>query len=227
MLIVVLHCKKGRLVEQMNSIEISARTVEEAIKMALEELNLTEDEVNVEVLDEPSKGFLGILGGKMAKVKVTPKIDPLLDTKEFLLNVTEKMGLNVEIKTTRENEYVKMEFVGNDLGILIGRRGDTLDALQYLVNLIANKHINLRENNTDRLRIILDAEDYRQRREETLTKLAHKMADKVQKTGRKVVLEPMNPQERRIIHTALQDNEAVQTISEGAEPFRRIIIKEA
>lgn len=195
--------------------------------MALEELNLTEDEVNVEVLDEPSKGFLGILGGKMAKVKVTPKIDPLLDTKEFLLNVTEKMGLNVEIKTTRENEYVKMEFVGNDLGILIGRRGDTLDALQYLVNLIANKHINLRENNTDRLRIILDAEDYRQRREETLTKLAHKMADKVQKTGRKVVLEPMNPQERRIIHTALQDNEAVQTISEGAEPFRRIIIKEA
>ena len=138
-----------------------------------------------------------------------------------------KMGLNVEIKTTRENEYVKMEFVGNDLGILIGRRGDTLDALQYLVNLIANKHINLRENNTDRLRIILDAEDYRQRREETLTKLAHKMADKVQKTGRKVVLEPMNPQERRIIHTALQDNEAVQTISEGAEPFRRIIIKEA
>mgnify|MGYP000952898544 CR=1 FL=1 len=215
----------------MNSIEISARTVEEAIKMALEELNLTEDEVNVEVLDEPSKGFLGILGGKMAKVKVTPKIDPLLDTKEFLLNVTEKMGLNVEIKTTRENEYVKMEFVGNDLGILIGRRGDTLDALQYLVNLIANKHINLRENNrennTDRLRIILDAEDYRQRREETLTKLAHKMADKVQKTGRKVVLEPMNPQERRIIHTALQDNEAVQTISEGAEPFRRIIIKEA
>ena len=211
----------------MNSIEISARTVEEAIKMALEELNLTEDEVNVEVLDEPSKGFLGILGGKMAKVKVTPKIDPLLDTKEFLLNVTEKMGLNVDIKTTRENEYVKMEFVGNDLGILIGRRGDTLDALQYLVNLIANKHINLRENNTDRLRIILDAEDYRQRREETLTKLAHKMADKVQKTGRKVVLEPMNPQERRIIHTALQDNEAVQTISEGAEPFRRIIIKEA
>lgn len=210
----------------MNSIEISARTVEEAIKMALKELNLPEKEVNVEVLDEPSKGFLGILGGKNAKVKVTPKIDPLLDTKSFLLNVTEKMGLAVELKITPENEYVKMEFVGKDLGILIGRRGDTLDALQYLANLKANKQINLRDNNTDRLRIILDAEDYRQRREETLTKLALKMADRVEKTGRKVVLEPMNPQERRIIHTALQNNEAVQTISEGAEPFRRIIIKE-
>jgi len=211
----------------MNSIEISARTVEEAIRMALKELNLTENEVNVEVLDEPSKGFWGILGGKMAKVKVTPQINPLLDTKSFLLNVTEKMGLDVEIKISQENEYARMEFVGKDLGILIGRRGDTLDALQYLANLTANKQNNLLEKNTDRLRIILDAEDYRQRREETLTKLAYKMADKVNKTGRKVVLEPMNPQERRIIHTALQNNEAVQTISEGTEPFRRIIIKEA
>lgn len=211
----------------MNSIETSARTVEEAIKMALKELNLSEDEVNVEVLEEPSKGFLGILGGKMARVKATPQIDPLLDTKSFLLNVTGKMGLNVDIKITQENEYVKMEFVGNDLGILIGRRGDTLDALQYLANLKANKQSNLRENSTDRVRLILDAEDYRQRREETLTRLALKMADRVEKTGRKVVLEPMNPQERRIIHTALQNNEAVQTISEGAEPFRRIIIKEA
>jgi len=211
----------------MNSIEISARTVEEAIKMALKELNSTENEVDVEILDEPSKGFLGLLGGKMAKVKVTPKLDPLLDTKSFLLNVTEKMGLDVEINITQENEYLKMEFNGKDLGILIGRRGDTLDALQYLANLIANRQSHLQERNADRVRIILDAEDYRQRREETLTKLALKMADKVEKTGRKVVLEPMNPQERRIIHTALQNNEAVQTISEGAEPFRRIIIKEA
>lgn len=211
----------------MNSIERSARSVEEALEMALKELDLTKDEVNVEVLDEPSKGFLGILGGKMAKVRVTPKADPLLVTKRFLLDVTGKMGLNVEINSTSANEYVRMEFIGKDLGILIGRRGDTLDALQYLANLVANKQSNLFSNNNERIRIILDAEDYRMRREETLIKLAMKMADRVKKTGRKVVLEPMNPQERRIIHTALQDDTAVQTISEGAEPFRRIIIKDA
>jgi len=209
-----------------NSIEISARSVKEATEMALQELKLTKEDVIVEILDEPSKGFLGILGGKMAKVKVTPKTDPLSATKTFLQEVTEQMGLQVEIKSSQDNEYVKMEFIGEDLGILIGRRGDTLDALQYLANLVANRQNNLQDN-YERIRIILDAEDYRERREETLIKLAQKMADRVKKTGRKVVLEPMNPQERRIIHTALQEDGAVQTISEGAEPFRRIIIKEA
>lgn len=208
------------------SIEISARSVKEATEMALQELKLTKEDVIVEILDEPSKGFLGILGGKMAKVKVTPKTDPLSATKTFLQEVTEQMGLQVEIKSSQDNEYVKMEFIGEDLGILIGRRGDTLDALQYLANLVANRQNNLQDN-YERIRIILDAEDYRERREETLIKLAQKMADRVKKTGRKVVLEPMNPQERRIIHTALQEDGAVQTISEGAEPFRRIIIKEA
>lgn len=211
----------------MNSIEISARSVEEALKTALQELNLTEDEVEVEIIEEPSKGFLGILGGKMAKVKVTAKIDPLLSTKDFLAKVIEKVGLAVEMKLSQDNEYVKIEFIGKELGVLIGRRGDTLDALQYLANLVANKQSHLFSGDQERMRIILDAEGYRQRREETLTKLARKMADKVKKTGRKVVLEPMNPQERRIIHTALQEEEAVQTISEGAEPFRRVIIKEA
>jgi spoIIIJ-associated protein len=210
-----------------NSIEITARSVEEALKKALQKLNLTEDEAEIEIMEESSKGFLGILGGKMAKVKVTAKLDPLLLTKKFLTKVTEKMGLVTDINSSCDGEYAKMEFIGENLGVLIGRRGDTLDALQYLANLVANKQNQLPPNNeSKRMRIILDAEGYRQRREETLIRLAQKMADRVKKTGRKVVLEPMNPQERRIIHTALQDEETVQTISEGTEPFRRIIIKE-
>jgi spoIIIJ-associated protein len=181
--------------------------------------------VEIEVLEEPSKGFLGILGNKMAKIKVLPKIDSLSLTKKFLEEVIQQMGLTVEMDIVADNDYIKINFEGEKLGILIGRRGDTLDALQYLTNLVANKYNYQLGNNKERIKIILDVEGYRQRREETLTKLAHKMADKVQKTGRKVVFEPMNPQERRIIHTALQDEEFVQTISEGDDPFRRVIIK--
>jgi spoIIIJ-associated protein len=211
----------------MNSIEISARSVEEALEIALQKFNLTKDEVKMEILEEPSKGFLGILGGKMAKIKVSPKIDPLSLTKKFLEDVTQQMGLTVDINITSDNDYVKIDFQGEKLGVLIGRRGDTLDALQYLTNLVANKYNYEVGSNKERIKIILDVEGYRQRREETLTKLAFKMAEKVQKTGRKVVFEPMNPQERRIIHTALQDEEFVQTISEGEDPFRRVIIKKA
>lgn len=204
----------------MKSIEITARSVEEAISSALQELQLNEEEVEIAVLEEPSKGFLGLLGGKMARVKVTEKETPLKTTKKFLEDVTAKMGANVEVAVNQDEEqYVKMDLVGKDLGILIGRRGDTLDALQYLANLVANKN-----NPGERIKIIIDAEDYRKRREETLIKLAGRMADKVKKTGRKVVLEPMNPQERRIIHTALQNEANIETLSEGEEPFRKVVI---
>jgi len=204
----------------MKSIEISARSVEEAVKMALEELQMKENEVNVEVLEEPSKGFLGILGSKMARVKVTEKVDPLKNTRKFLEDIAEKMGVIVDVVVKPEKGgYITMELVGDDLGILIGRRGDTLDALQYLANLVANKN-----NLGARLKIILDAENYRARREETLIKLAVRMAEKVKKTGRKIVLEPMNPQERRIIHTALQHEDQIDTLSEGEEPFRKVVI---
>ena len=201
----------------MKSIEISARSVEEAVKMALEELQMKENEVNVEVLEEPSKGFLGILGSKMARVKVTEKVDPLKNTRKFLEDIAEKMGVIVDVVVKPEKGgYITMELVGDDLGILIGRRGDTLDALQYLANLVANKN-----NLGARLKIILDAENYRARREETLIKLAVRMADKVKKTGRKIVLEPMNPQERRIIHTALQHEDQIDTLSEGKNLFAK------
>ena len=168
--------------------------------------------MDIQILEEPSKGFLGILGGKMARVQVAEKISPLKTTKKFLEDVTNKIGVSVEVLVQEEtdDQYVKMELVGKDLGILIGRRGDTLDALQYLANLVANKN-----NNGERVKIIIDAEDYRKRREETLVKLALRMADKAKKTGQKVVLEPMNPQERRIIHTALQNEAQIETLVKG------------
>ncbi|MGI6607289.1 MAG: RNA-binding cell elongation regulator Jag/EloR [Peptococcia bacterium] len=205
----------------MKSIEMTGRTVEEAISAALQELQLGKNDVDIQILEEPSKGFLGILGGKMARVQVAEKISPLKTTKKFLEDVTNKIGVSVEVLVQEEtdDQYVKMELVGKDLGILIGRRGDTLDALQYLANLVANKN-----NNGERVKIIIDAEDYRKRREETLVKLALRMADKAKKTGQKVVLEPMNPQERRIIHTALQNEAQIETFSEGEEPFRKVVI---
>jgi spoIIIJ-associated protein len=205
----------------MKSIEMTGRTVEEAISAALQELQLEKSDVDIQILEEPSKGFLGILGGKMARVQVAEKISPLKTTKKFLEDVTNKIGVSVEVLVQEEtdDQYVKMELVGKDLGILIGRRGDTLDALQYLANLVANKN-----NNGERVKIIIDAEDYRKRREETLVKLALRMADKAKKTGQKVVLEPMNPQERRIIHTALQNEAQIETFSEGGEPFRKVVI---
>ena len=205
----------------MKSIEMTGRTVEEAISAALQELQLGKNDVDIQILEEPSKGFLGILGGKMARVQVAEKISPLKTTKKFLEDVTNKIGVSVEVLVQEEtdDQYVKMELVGKDLGILIGRRGDTLDALQYLANLVANKN-----NNGERVKIIIDAEDYRKRREETLVKLALRMADKAKKTGQNVVLEPMNPQERRIIHTALQNEAQIETFSEGEEPFRKVVI---
>jgi spoIIIJ-associated protein len=134
-------------------------------------------------------------------------------------DVVSKMGILTDVIIDENREFTKMTLTGKNMGILIGRRGETLDALQYLVNLVANKNIRY-----DRKKIIIDAEGYRERREETLVRLAHRLAERVRRTGIKLVLEPMNPQERRIIHTTLQDDIYVQTYSEGEDPFRRIVI---
>ncbi len=206
----------------MKSVEIYARNVEEAINEALLQLDKTIDEVDIEIMEVSSKGFLGILGGKQAKVRASVKADNednfVAEVGKVIGDITGAMGISTDIKTEEKEEYLKMTLTGENMGILIGRRGETLDALQYLVNLIANK------NSTERKKIILDAEGYRQRREDTLTSLAYRLAERVKKTKQHVVLEPMNPQERRIIHTALQDDLYVQTLSEGQEPFRKVVI---
>lgn len=202
----------------MKAVEISAKTVEEAVKIALDQLGLEEDEVNIDVIEQPNKGFLGLLGTKNALVRVEEKFNPVKYSLSFLKNILEKMDLDPQIDIEENNEYITFNLSGNDLGVLIGRRGDTLDSLQFLVNLVVNKR------SLQRKKIILDVENYRSRRKETLINLANRLADKARKTGKKIVLEPMSPQERRIIHLTLQDNKFISTYSEGEEPFRKVII---
>lgn len=203
----------------MKSIEITGRTVEEAISNALKELKLDREKVEIEVLEEGSKGIFKLLGAKPARVKATVKRDYLYEAKTFLRDILDKMDLKCEIRVKEENELVKINLNGPNMGILIGHRGETLDAVQYLVSLVVNK-----DHEEEYKRVILDTENYRLKREETLNRLAGRLAFKVKSTGKYVKLEPMNPYERRIIHSALQNNEYVTTYSEGEEPFRRVVI---
>lgn len=202
----------------MKSVQATGKTVDEAVQQALQELSVDKDRVQIEVLEEPQKGLFGLLGTKMARVKVSINTDPVKMARDFLEDIFEKIGVKVEIEQNTTDDYHYLSFSGNDLGILIGRRGETLDALQYLTNLTVNKQLE------ERVKFILDVEGYRKRREHTLQKLALKLSDKVKTTGKKVVLEPMNPHERRIIHTVLQQDNKISTFSEGEEPYRKVVI---
>ncbi|WP_133015133.1 MULTISPECIES: RNA-binding cell elongation regulator Jag/EloR [Clostridia] len=203
----------------MKTIEMTGKTVEEALKHALDELKLTKDKVDVEVIDEGSKGLFNLIGAKPAKVKVTAKPDSLDDAKTFLVSVLNSMDINADIDIKEENDIIKINLKGPKMGLVIGYRGETLDSLQYLVSLVVNKN-----HENPYKRVVLDAENYRHKREETLIRVAQKTAYKVKKSGRPYKLEPMNPYERRIIHSALQEYTDINTYSEGEEPFRRIII---
>lgn len=203
----------------MKTIEITGKTVEEALKSALNELKVTEDKVSVEVIDEGSKGLFKLIGARPARIKVTVKRDPIYEAKNFLRDVLNSMNVKAEIRIKEESDAVKINLTGPDMGILIGYRGETLDSLQYLVSLVINK-----DNNSAYKRVVLDTENYRQKREETLKRLADKMASTVRRTGKLIKLEPMNPYERRIIHSALQENPYVETYSEGDEPYRRVVV---
>ena len=261
------------------------KDVDEAVRLALIDLKLTEDQVNVIVLEEPTKGFLG-LGAKLAKVRVEkkPEMPKAEEKKEekiqkyepsskperpskqvvekkaekrekksdrpkqkdevvyestfsvrekpadlvdldghvaesFLKEITEKMGLSLKIKVQGNESCIYAEMVGKDSGTIIGKRGQTLDAIQYLTSLVVNK------DNEKYLRVVVDAENYRAKREKTLEQLASRLADKVIKSRKSVRLEPMNPYERKVIHATLQSNPRVTTRSEGEEPYRRVIIE--
>jgi spoIIIJ-associated protein len=203
------------------TIEKSGRTVDEAISSALSELNIGRDKVEVEVLDEGSKGLFGLLSKKYARVRVTVKNDSALLAKAFLRDVLNAMGIKAEIHTQLTEDSLKISLRGPEMGVLIGHRGETLDSLQYLVSLVVN-----RDNpNSEYKRVVLDTEDYRKKREETLVRLANRLASKVRSLSKSVILEPMNPYERRIIHSALQDNPYVTTHSEGEEPYRKVVIE--
>lgn len=203
----------------MKVIEMTGKSVDDAIKNALHELNVSEDKVDIEVLEEGSKGIFKLIGAKPAKVRVTVKRDHIYEAKEFIKGVLDSMGMKAEIRITDEKNTLKINLVGPNMGILIGYRGETLDSLQYLISLVVNKG-----HDTEYKRVVLDTENYRLKREETLRRLAGKVASTVRNSGKVVKLEPMNPYERRIIHSALQDNEFVETYSEGDEPYRRVVV---
>jgi len=203
-------------------IEVSAKTVNEAITEACRKLSVTSDKLEWEVIEEGSAGFLGI-GSKMAVIKAAVKIEKKsIDqaAKDFLADVFAAMGMTVSVNVNyRENEQaMDIELSGDEMGVLIGKRGQTLDSLQYLVSLVVNKETE------DYIRVKVDTENYRQRRKETLENLARNIAYKVKRTKRPVSLEPMNPYERRIIHSALQNDKYIMTHSEGDEPFRRVVV---
>ena len=241
----------------MNFSEKYGNDIEEAVALALRDLKVSRDEVEVEVLEEPSKGFLG-LGSKLAKVRVTikeeekaeePEPAAVVEEKEesaekktpkksiiaqrpddlvevedhkaldFLKKTTEDMGLELSFKASVNDENIYVDIEGKDAGSIIGKRGQTLDAIQYLTSLVVNK------NSENYIRVILDAENYRSRREKTLQQLADRLAGKVIRTKKSVRLEPMNPYERMVIHAALHNNKRVKTRSEGEEPYRRVIIE--
>lgn len=204
----------------MKSIETIGKTAEEAVQNALRELNVTEDKVTIEVLEEGSKGFLNIIGVKPAKVRVTLKRDCIRDAKKFLRDILNAMNIKAEIHIEEVNNEININLVGPNMGVLIGYRGETLDSLQYLVSLVVNKN-----HEETYKRVILDTVNYRHNRQETLKKLALKMGDKVRVNGKTLKLEPMNPYERRVIHSTLQNNAYVITHSEGEEPYRRVVIE--
>lgn len=203
----------------MRTIETVGKNVEEAIKIALEELNLTNDKVDVEIIEEGSKGLFNLIGTKPAKVRVTKKESSLDIAKNFLRNILNTMDIKADIEIKECKDVVNINLSGDKMGLIIGYRGETLDSLQYLVSLVINK-----DYKEPYKKVVLDAENYRKKREATLIKLAEKTAYKVKKTKRPYKLEPMNPYERRIIHSALQEDNDINTYSEGQEPFRRVVV---
>jgi len=203
----------------MEYMEVSAKTVSDAITEACQKLLVTSEKLDYIVVEEGSSGFLGI-GAKPAIIKARVKSSIKDSAKDFLDSVFAAMALVVaiDIKYDEIDHYMDIDLSGDEMGVLIGKRGQTLDSLQYLVSLVINKE------SENYIRVKVDTENYRQRRKETLENLAKNIAYKVKRTKRSVSLEPMNPYERRIIHSALQNDKYVSTHSEGEEPFRRVVV---
>ena len=203
----------------MEMMEFSAKTVNDAIIEACQKLSVTSDKLEVEVVEEGSTGFLGI-GSKPAVIEVKIKSSTKDIAKDFLKEVFEAMNMTVviEVKYNEEEKTMDIDLSGDEMGVLIGKRGQTLDSLQYLVSLVVNK------DSEDYIRVKVDTENYRQRRKDTLENLAKNISYKVKRTKRAVSLEPMNPYERRIIHSALQNDKYVTTHSEGEEPYRHVVV---
>ena len=203
----------------MEFVEFSAKTVDDAITDACQKFTVSSDKLEYEVVEEGSSGFLGI-GSKPAIIKARVKSSVTDIAKDFLKDVFEAMDMVVvvNVKYNESDRVMDIDLSGDDMGVLIGKRGQTLDSLQYLVSLVVNKDVE------DYIRVKVDTENYRQRRKDTLENLAKNISYKVKRTKRAVSLEPMNPYEKRIIHSALQNDKYVTTHSEGDEPFRHVVV---
>lgn len=204
----------------MEYIEVSAKTVEDALTDASVQLGITSDQLEYEIVEKGSNGFLGLIGSKNATIRVKVKSSVEDEVREFLTSVFNAMKMQVEIGINKNEDerFLDVELKGDDMGVLIGKRGQTLDSLQYLTSLAINKHSDVY------YKVKIDTEDYRKRRRDTLENLARNIAYKVKRTKRPVSLEPMNPFERRVIHSALQNDRYVTTHSEGEEPYRHVVV---
>jgi len=210
-----------RPVEPSAWLEVAGRTVPEAVEAGLERLGLASpDQAEIEVLDEPQRGLLGVLGGRGARVRLRPRNDRVEAVTRLVRDIVAALGLaGTEVAVSRDDDgYIRVTLKGSGLGVLIGRRGETLDALQYLLNLASARVPG------PPARVILDAGDYRERRRRTLEKLVERISDRVRRTGREVVLEPMSPQERKMVHLAVAAQEGVRSESRGEEPLRRVVV---
>ena len=198
-------------------IEREGKTAEEALELALNELGVKREQVNLKVLDEGSKGILGF-GARQSKVRVTLKEDPSQTPEGILSNLLEKMGIEALIHNDIVDGNMQLIIDTEDPSLLIGRHGQTLDAIQYLINCIFNKSALVKK------KIIVNAEGYRERREEMLVELAYRLSSKVKQTGRELVMNPLPPNERRIVHLTLQNDDKVRTYSRGEGPIRSVVI---
>lgn len=204
----------------MRSIEVSGKTVDEALQEGILKLGVRKDNVDVEVLSEATSGLFKILANKPARIKVTVRREPRMVVQEFLQELLRLSGVDGEVAIVKEEEgCIHVTVNGPRLGMLIGKRGNTLSALQYLCNVALRRSFS-----AEKIQVLLDVGDYRTRREESLRRLAGNMADKAKRTNREVILEPMPPQERRIIHLAIKDHDQVESYSKGEEPFRKVVI---
>ena len=206
----------------MKSLEIRSKTKDEAISKALTELNVKLEDLQVEVLENPSKGFLGFLGAKdgLYKFTVIEKETEVDIAKAFVENILKNSNIEADLSVTQQGNVINVDIKGEEAAVLIGRRGETLDSIQLLTGLALNKI-----NKNSSMRVVVDIENYRSKREESLIRYAQKVAREVIKTKKTKKLEYMNPYERRIIHSALQNNKSVSTYSEGTDPYRRLVVE--
>lgn len=202
------------------SIEIRSKSKEDAISQAIEQLKVSEKDLQIEVVQEPTKGFLGFIGAKEGLYRFQVIKTELDIAKEFVENILKNSSVDAKVKVTQDNNLIKVDIEGKEAACLIGRRGETLDSIQFLTGLALNKI-----NKDSHMRVLVDIENYRSKREESLIRYANKAAREVARTKKIKKLDYMNPYERRIIHSALQNDKYVTTYSEGTDPYRRLVIE--